>query len=404
MYTLLKSAKRYRRIPRTLITVLAIWAGSPFANDSFKNFQVHGFLNQGYFLSSDNNVYGSSSDSNGSFGLTEIGINGSARLFNNFGFAVQGIYRHAGEVSDGARIDFALIDWTMIERENYQMGIRLGRIKNPLGFYNETRDVAFTRPSIALPGIYRERSRNLFLSSDGGQFYWNHTSSIGDFSLQLNAGNLDDDLDVIERNIFSFAPLGKLDPKPSYMGKLEFENIEGSTRLAFSYANVEMDYEPATADLFSAGDIAFELYILSLQQRIGEDITLTSEYLRTYNSIKKMGPRFPDNESISESYYIQGDYQFHPHFRGTIRYDVSYNNIDDRDGERYATLTGNPDYAAYTKDFMFGLRWTPKNNWMIQAEYHKINGVSKLSYAENPDRSETEQYWDLFALQVSYRF
>ena len=404
MYTLLKSAKQYRGIPRVLIAALAMWTGSPFADDSIENFQIHGFLNQGYFLSSDNNVYGSSSDSNGSFGLTEIGVNASTRLLSNLGFAVQGIYRHAGEVSDGARIDFALIDWTMIERENYQMGIRLGRVKNPLGFYNETRDVAFTRPSITLPGIYQERSRNLFLSSDGGQFYWNHTSPVGDFSFQLNAGNLDDDLDEIERNIFSVSPPGKLDPKPSYMGKLEFENIEGSTLLAFSYANVEMDYEPAAVDFFSAGDLAFELYILSLQQRIGEDITLTGEYLRTYNSVTNMGRYYPDFEPVSESYYLQADYQFHPHFRATIRYDASYNNIDDRDGERYSAITGNPDYAAYTIDYMFGLRWTPKSSWMIQAEYHKINGTNKLSYADNPDRSETEQYWDLFALQVSYRF
>ena len=31
------------------------------------------------------------------------------------------------------------------------MGIRLGRMKTPLGFYNDTLDVPFTRPSILLP-------------------------------------------------------------------------------------------------------------------------------------------------------------------------------------------------------------------------------------------------------------
>jgi len=41
---------------------------------------------------------------------------------------------------------------------------------------------------------------------------------------------------------------------------------------------------------------------------------------------------------------------------------------------------------------------------MIRAEYHNINGTGWLTKADNPDRQNTQRYWDLFALQFSVRF
>jgi hypothetical protein len=404
MYTLLKFIKGRWGVPQLFCLTIAIWSNQAIAFDDFESFQVHGFINQGYFLSSDNNVYGNSSSNNGSLELTEIGLNGSIRPLSNLAIAVQGIYRRAGEVSDEARIDYALIDWTIVDHDNYQYGIRLGRVKNPFGFFNDTRDVAFTRPSIFLPqGIYQERSRNLFLSSNGGQFYLNTTTSIGEFSLQINAGQLRDDVKEVEIAILNSDAPGHIDVKPAYMGKLEFESSNGATRLAFSYANIEMDYKPGAGDFFADGDLSFELLIFSAQQSFG-DLTFTGEYLRQHNVFENLGIFYPDYKPTSEHYYIQGDYQFNSQFQGMLRYDASYLNKDDKDGNLSASLTGNPNYAAYTKDYMVGMRWTPNRSWMIQAEYHRVNGTSNLSFSDNTDRSAIEQHWDLLALQLSYRF
>jgi len=381
--------------------IIVIWAGPLFATDSF---QVHGFINQGYFLSSDNNVYGNSDSNDGTLDLTEIGINSSVRPLANLRLAIQGVYRHAGKTSNGARIDYALLDWTVIEKEDYQLGFRLGRVKNPLGFYNDTRDVAFTRPSIFLPqGIYLERSRNLYLGSDGVQFYLNNTTSIGDFSLQVNAGKLDDDVKELEIAILRSDAPGYLDIKPAYMGKLEFESNSGATRLAFSYADIDMDYKPGAGDPFSAGDISFELFVFSAQQSFNQ-ITLTAEYQRQHNAFENLGQFYPDYKSPSENYYLQGDYRFNDQFQATLRYDAAYLNKDDQNGKSTAALTGYPSHAAYSKDYMTGIRWTPNISWMVQAEYHRIDGTSTLSFADNPDLLSTKQHWNLFALQLSYRF
>lgn len=38
-------------------------------------------------------------------------------------------------------LDDALIDLTLIQAAAHRTGVRLGRLKNPPGLYNETRDV-----------------------------------------------------------------------------------------------------------------------------------------------------------------------------------------------------------------------------------------------------------------------
>ena len=114
----------------------------------------------------------------GSFDFREIGLNASMRPLTNLQFSVQGLSRTAGKGSPGnIRLDYGFIDYTYFHRENSQLGIRLGRMKNPLGFYNDTRDVPFTRPSILLPqSIYFDRTRKLAIAADGVHLYGEYRS------------------------------------------------------------------------------------------------------------------------------------------------------------------------------------------------------------------------------------
>ena len=124
--------------------------------------QIHGFASQAYIYTSDNDVFGNSDD-NGSFGFTEIGINALLRPLPRLQLSAQGLSRRAGQgTSATPRLDFAVADYRLFSQDTNQFGIRVGRLKNPFGFYNDTRDVPFTRPSILLPqSIYFDRIRNV---------------------------------------------------------------------------------------------------------------------------------------------------------------------------------------------------------------------------------------------------
>ncbi|HOP16792.1 MAG TPA: hypothetical protein PLX99_09285, partial [Gammaproteobacteria bacterium] len=128
---------------------------------------MHGFATQGYIKTSANSFFGDSED--GSFEFTELGVNASMDATENIRLSGQLLSRSAGEMYSGTpSIDFALADYTVRSTENDNIGVMVGRIKNPLGLFNETRDVAFTRPGFLVPQVvYYDKVRNLILSADG---------------------------------------------------------------------------------------------------------------------------------------------------------------------------------------------------------------------------------------------
>ena len=100
-----------------------------------------------------------------------------------------------------------------------------------LGFsgpFNDTRDVAFTRPSILLPqSIYPDVTRALSLSADGATFYGEYRSSWGDFTLETVLG-----LPRVTDSETEFALLsedfpGDVEPRLSYFGRLVYELDQG---------------------------------------------------------------------------------------------------------------------------------------------------------------------------------
>ena len=150
------------------------------APEPLDGLQVHGFLTQGYFLTSSNRVFGHS-EGDGSLDFIEAGINASWTPLPRLQLAVQPLFRRAGAGHDSDfEPDFGLIDYALFSTADRQLGLRLGRIKNPLGLYNDTRDVAFTRPSILLPeSIYLDSARELFVSSDGAHGVWRAAQPMG---------------------------------------------------------------------------------------------------------------------------------------------------------------------------------------------------------------------------------
>ncbi len=88
---------------------------------------------------------------------TKAGINAAVRVQPNLTFAVQAAVRDAGISDDGSlRLDYAVADYRLFSEATVQAGFRAGKVKNAVGFYNETRDVIFTRPSILLPSVYND--------------------------------------------------------------------------------------------------------------------------------------------------------------------------------------------------------------------------------------------------------
>ncbi|QOJ23690.1 MAG: hypothetical protein HRU78_08505 [Gammaproteobacteria bacterium] len=372
--------------------------------------QIHGFISQAYLVTSDNDVFGNS-DKGGSFGLTEAGLNASLRPLPKLQLSAQVLSRRAGEGNTGMpRLDYGFLDYRLYSHEANQFGIRVGRIKNPFGFYNETRDVAFTRPSIMLPqSIYFDRSRNVGLSSDSVQFYGDAAiSNWGTLSTQFGVT-----LPIVSNKEWESSLLGGIQPghmerQVSYIGRGIFETNDKRLRLGVSGIWLNTAYDPQGAsDPLGSGSLEFTPVFFSAQYNT-ERWTLTSEYaIRPFQYDNSFNGPLKGLHFVGESYYFQGEYRFTPKLEGILRYDALFTDRSDRNGNQWAALSPmrqGLEHTRFARDITVGIRWNVTPEFMLRAEYHHVNGTGWLSRLDNPNARDTVKNWDLFAIQASYRF
>jgi len=392
--------------------VLVLLGGASVADDSvWSTAQVHGFGSQAWLKSDHNDFFGPSSSSGGSWQYTELGINGSIRPLNNLQLAAQFIGRRAGESDSGVvNVDFLLLDWSMHASETGLFGARVGRVKNPLGFYNETRDVAFTRPSILLPqSIYFDSTRAFALSSDGIQVYGENRQGEGALSFQMNYGYPRVNDDELEYAVQGREVPGNMKAKQSFLFRAMYDYMGGRWRAALTYGKVHATYDAKPGDtLPSVGDFKFRPLIFSGQYN-AERWSITGEYALRDSKLDdfmvgSIDPGLPAIDFTGISYYLQGTYRLTPQVEGLLRYDVLYLDKENRKNGCILETGGLPNHACYAKDWTVGLTWTITPQIMLRGEYHFVNGTGWLGRKDNPNPSETEKRWNLFTVQAAFRF
>ncbi len=370
------------------------WAGS---------LQIHGFANQAFTLTSSNQVFGASEE--GSLGLTELGLNASLRIAPKLQLSLQGLSRRNSVDDRGdVALDYGFVDIGLIADESDNWGVRFGRVKNPFGLYNETRDVAHTRPGVLLPqSIYFDRTRNAQISSDGLHLYGTHRfeDSVLDLRFASAIPRFDDR--EMEKTYLGAVWAGHWEPQNSELYQIMFEHLPSHIRVGASYVDINLGFSPGPGDPIRSGTTDIRFGVLSAQYS-GEKWEFTGEYGLQW--VEQFGYGIPtvDKSKVAESYYLQASYAFTPKWRGLLRYDVIYGDRGDKDGIRAARIQNRPAHIGFAKDWTAGLRWYVTQQMIIDAEYHLVDGTSWLSRLENADKSELVGNWDLFALQISYHF
>jgi hypothetical protein len=396
----------------------------------FRDFQMHGFASQGYTYTSANDFFGNS-QGDGSLEFTELGLNVLGHPLSNVLVAVQGLYRDTGGSDDlGFRLDYANLDYHLPLGAYSRVGVRVGRVKNPFGLYNEGRDAIWNRPGVLLPqSVYLDSLglRQPEIASDGGILYgrW----GFGDHALTaefLVSSPLDDTGGAADflTGIPAFSELGipglyggarfrhapgTLEGRPLFIGRAGYEWQEGRFKLLFTAVDLDRDFESDSAQVPSGNFKAF-VPLASAQVNL-EDFSFTGEYGQFNLEQSGFTPGGAVVETTTENYYVQAQYRFAAGWSALARYDALFTNIDDHDGSAKARLTGLPRHRFFAKDLTFGLRWEFLEDWLVAAEYHNIDGTAWLSPVDNPGinnparaREVSDGHWDLFTLMFSYRF
>lgn len=393
-----------------LLFVSLLLAGNASARDLAEGVQLHGFFSQGTAWTRHNQFDGSQSGKLG-WDMREAGANLSWQAQTDWLVSGQLVSRWAGATDLGAvHVDYAFVDHMLLIDEQRHLGLRAGKVKNPYGFFNLTRDVATTRAGILLPqSIYQDQVRDFFMAAPGVSVYGQEEGD-NSFSYQLsvtqpqvNSPNLTAYVVDVQR--------GHFQAQTAVLARGLWEADGGKWRLGLSGARFGIHFLPAPTDFYGmgrfsgAGDITLNTAMLSVEHN-REDWSYTAEYASTRqlrNNFNVPGMAMLDRDSTIEACYLQSVWRFAPRWQALARYDVLYLDKHDRNGAAFTAATGLPAAQRYARDWTWGLRHEPSSKWSLFAEWHHVNGAAWLSKLDNPPFG-LKNSWDMLLLQAAWSF
>lgn len=370
---------------------------------------LHGFASQGYLDSTGNNFLTDTRD--GTFQLNEFGLTLTSRLSDHLHLGAQLLSRDYGDVGDNEiRLDWALADY----RFHDLIGVRVGKIKRPMGLYNEGRDSDFLRPMIFLPqSIYDETRRDMLIACIGGGLYGNVPAGpLGDFDYQVFRGWFDfpDDSVIARATRASAQTLAirkgfgtvtdvTMDNKYVVGAQLILNTSIDGLRAAVSWQRGRHDLT-LNGGALPPGELAIRgKYVYSLEY-VNGPLTLASEYAETDREQRLFGQLTMDGRT--QEWYVMGTWAFSEQVSLSLLYDVFYNDKHDHDGKAYLRQ-GRPDYLGWRKDFGAGIRFDINPSWTVKAEWHQVDGAAQYLELYNSPQ-DLKRRWAYGAVKVSYNF
>lgn len=387
--------------------IIAAWAYPAAANDA-SDIDIHGFISQGYLTSSEYN-YLAHNSKNGSFEYNEVGINFSKQLSDRLHVGMQFFSRDLGDVSNNkVHLDWAYGDYQFTE----WLGLRVGRIKLPMGLYNEIRDMDMLRTSIVLPqGIYNDFERDEVIAINGAGLHGNvNMKAVGGLEYQFNIGVINTDLKngfdkIAEEDMAGLATVNgdNIDNGTTYNGALRWETPLPGLKLSYTNTYQEsvtvpvlvagVDEEPE-----SKGEVTTEVYSA---EYTWDNLVLAGEYMtrKVTGSMTVAGITFP-MDKINEGYYLTATYRFNDLFSLGVYYEEYFPDNDDKDGDEQ-TLA---DHKAWHKDLALTLRFDIDEYWIIKVEGHSVDGTARVFRVDNDDNDYSENQWYYGAAKVTFNF
>jgi hypothetical protein len=168
---MVRSVNRFARRVGAGVAVCAVLV-TPAAAQQFTVFdrdvQVHGSVQQGLVLTDGNNFLTMDTNS-GSAEMTDGALNVSIAPARKLRVGAQVYARNVGQLGNGRPgLDWAFVDYRVHE----VFGIRAGKVKTPMGLFNDTQDMEFLYTWALLPqGVYPSDLRSVSIAHVGADVY-----------------------------------------------------------------------------------------------------------------------------------------------------------------------------------------------------------------------------------------
>jgi len=379
--------------------------------------QLHGFLSQGYLKTTGNDFLGRTLD--GSTQFNEIGLTVTTELDSHLRVGLQLLSRDLGDVGNNdVRLDWAFADY----RWRDEIGIRIGKIKLPIGLYNEGRDSDFLRAMVFLPqSVYDENTRDIAIAAQGGGLYGH--LSFGD------AGGLDYEAVGGQNNVAADSVPMRWDAALAE-GFAEQVYGPGTTILA---SHPENHHVVAGSLVYSTPIEGLRVGLSGLDARIDIDYDLSNGLRQTgklrlspmwVGSVAYQSPSFEVSAEYvrvdikgdvfglhdivypSEGWYGLVTWHATDRWHLSALYDIYYENRNDRSGHEFE-VDANPysqDFWGWRRDLGVGVRFDVDESWLVKVEAHDLQGAARFLPVFQPPNSYLDENWSLFAVKASFSF
>lgn len=388
-----------------LILMSLIFTGMASAMDNPVN--IHGFIAQGYLKTSDNNFIQDSED--GSFQLNEMGINFTSEPVDKLRIGMQFFANDFGSVGN----DDIVLDWAYADYRFFDfLGVRGGKIKNPVGLYQEVRDLDMLRTSVFLPiSGYDEYLRNTANGTQGIGIYGDiNTDKFGSFNYQMIMGTT---------NI----PEGSGEALFLGIGQFDITNVDLDTILSYAFVwsdptgMVRVGQTAWFADLTADGTMLaapsvsihylmknIEIYASSFEFT-WNDLVFTYERWWNHSQLELFVSGAPTGRSARNllGQFWRISYRVSDLVTLGYYYTEYFDNEGDRKGQRRdPAVYGTNAATAWHKESVFSVRLDINANWIFKIDYHYVDGNAKLLAPLNPEGMK--HHWHMYAAKVSYNF
>lgn len=365
------------------------------ANDG--DVEIHGFASQGYIKTTEENLYPVGNSGEGSFNFNDFGINFTKRLTPDLRVGLQLFAQDRGNFgNDNITLDWAYGDY----RYQDWLGVRVGKVKIPLGLYNESRDNDALRNPILLPqGLYSDYFRDVTNSILGAGIYGTAPrTSAGKFSYQFYVGTLPLNNDSALAGALAASAMSS---GPTYNYGLEWQPpVDG---LRFAVTGLSTEWATTFGNPAAPTNLTIEPFqrqIFSVEY-VRDSLTLNAEYgLEDLDFDWGFGG--PIQKRQGDSWYIGSAYRFTDWMELGAYYNEYYQDRNHRDGSSAAVFGVPNDFNMYQKDFAVTVRFDPMRDVVVKFEGHLLKGTALNWLDFTP--ADMVKDWTLFAAKVTYNF
>lgn len=392
-----------RYINKRVIVLVASMMLPLIGKAELANGNWHGFVAQGLIRTNDTSFVDPEQEFSPK--LTELGINGSINLTSTIRLAGQGVYLNGGNrYPEGKRLDYLFLDFDLYDNASLNLNLHLGRYKNYHWLYSATRDVPHTRPSIILPqSVYFDGFRDIAVGSDGAAVVGGYSNRLGEWEFNWSYGNSPIGRDQT-RIFFSDLSTGDIDQDFTHQLSVFLRPNAGPLQVGISLLDSDFTYNAGEQDPLIGGAVTVQRFMLTMQYA-AEKWDLTSEILQERVFLRDIiTPGFV-RDSFGQGGYVQARYFLNPKITLLARIDILDSDKDDRNGTQLQATTGVPNYFGFHDTGTLGLTWHMRDNFRLQAEYHRVRGAGRITPAIFQDvANNSEEYNNVVALQATYWF